>query len=290
MKYLSILIKEANLTNFENAFEEFGTIIVSGLKGFEKPSVNILDLSFSKWQIQFIPYELSKINFIKELILSKQTELGYKVLAIKVKNINNLPQVNELNQEIDLQIGNICISNKLTKLANPKNINIFMEQSLGFGTGKHETTFLCLQVLNQLAQSAKLKKILDLGTGSGILAIAAAKLWQAEVLAVDIDELALNTAKQFIKLNQVDNLVKSLCSTGFQHIPQQQFSLIIANILLNPLLAMVDDFNTYTAREGYLILSGILNSQSSMLKKAFSKWQVLKELKENGWSTLLLQR
>ncbi|XWO14226.1 Ribosomal protein L11 methyltransferase [Candidatus Hepatincola sp. Pdp] len=290
MKYLSILIKEANLTNFENAFEEFGTIIVSGLKGFEKPSVNILDLSFSKWQIQFIPYELSKINFIKELILSKQTELGYKVLAIKVKNINNLPQVNELNQEIDLQIGNMRISNKLTKLANPKNINIFMEQSLGFGTGKHETTFLCLQVLNQLAQSAKLKKILDLGTGSGILAIAAAKLWQTEVLAVDIDELALNTAKQFIKLNQVDNLVTSLCSTGFQNIPPQQFSLIIANILLNPLLAMVDDFNTYTAREGYLILSGILNSQSSMLKKAFSKWQVLKELKENGWSTLLLQR
>jgi len=290
MKYLSILIKEANLTNFENAFEEFGTIIVSGLKGFEKPSVNILDLSFSKWQIQFIPYEFSKINFIKELILAKQTELGYEVLAIKVKNINDLPKVNELNQEIDLQIGNMRISNKLTKLANPKNINIFMEQSLGFGTGKHETTFLCLQVLNQLAQSAKLKTILDLGTGSGILAIAAAKLWQAEVLAVDIDELALNTAKQFIKLNQVDNLVTSLCSTGFQNIPQQQFSLIIANILLNPLLAMVDDFNTYTAREGYLILSGILNSQSSMLKKAFSKWQVLKELKENGWSTLLLQK
>ena len=290
MKYLSILIKEVNLTNFENTFEEFGTIIVSGVKGFEKPSVNILDLSFSKWQIQFIPYEFSKINFIKELILAKQTELGYEVLAIKVKNINDLPKVNELNQEIDLQIGNMRISNKLTKLANPKNINIFMEQSLGFGTGKHETTFLCLQVLNQLAQSAKLKKILDLGTGSGILAIAAAKLWQAEVLAVDIDELALNTAKQFIKLNQVDNLVTSLCSTGFQNIPQQQFSLIIANILLNPLLAMVDDFNTYTAREGYLILSGILNSQSSMLKKAFSKWQVLKELKENGWSTLLLQK
>lgn len=290
MKYLNILIKETDLTHFEDAFEEYGTIIVSGVKGFERLSANILDLAFERWQVKLIPYDTTNINSLQKLMLDKQAELGYTILQIRVDKLNKLTPNPECNENIEIQIDNICISNQLTNLHNPNNINIFMKQSLGFGTGKHETTFLCLKLLSQLHKAEKLQKILDLGTGSGILAIASAKLSQKQVLAVDLDKLALSTAEEFINANQVENLIKTLFSNGFQNIPKQQFSLIIANILLNPLLAMADDFYNYTSKEGFLILSGILNSQSSILKKTFTKWRVITELERNGWSALLLQK
>lgn len=290
MKSLKIILATENLTAFEDTFAELATIIVKGLKGSETPSKDILKLSFNRWQVQCIPYSTNSLNSLKELIIAKQLALGYKVLEIKIDSLQNLSQANEFNQEVDLQIENIHISNQPEKLQNSKNINIFMEQSLGFGTGKHETTYLCLQLLIKLAKKEKILKMLDLGTGSGILAIATAKLWKTEVLAVDMDKLALDTTKKFIKLNQVDNLVKTLFSNGFQEIPKQKFNLIMANILLNPLIVMADDFYNYTEKQGFLILSGILNSQSSALKTAFNKWEVLVELQKNNWSALLLQK
>jgi len=125
-----------------------------------------------------------------------------------------------------------------------------------FGSGEHETTVSCLELLETLPDLSG-KRVLDLGSGTGILAIAALKLGAASVLCVDIDSAAVKTAQQNCQVNQVDERALHVCGT-LDDINDDQFDLVLANIYGDILLDVATDLVAHTVSGGDLLLSGIL--------------------------------
>ncbi len=174
-------------------------------------------------------------------------------------------------------------------------LGIEIEAALAFGTGHHGTTRGCLIYLDYVLRSKAPKRILDLGTGTGVLAIAAAKATKKHVLATDIDAMSVKVAHENMKLNGVGNLVETVCATGFsspaiaKHAP---FDLILANILANPLRAMATDMERHMASNGMIILSGLLPHQATSVIVAYRArgLVLLKQQIIEGWSSLLMQR
>jgi ribosomal protein L11 methyltransferase len=174
-------------------------------------------------------------------------------------------------------------------------LGIEIEAALAFGTGHHGTTRGCLIYLDYVLRSKAPKRILDLGTGTGVLAIAAAKATKKHVLATDIDAMSVQVAHENMKLNGVGNLVETVCATGFsspaiaKHAP---FDLILANILANPLRAMATDMERHMASNGMIILSGLLPHQATSVIVAYRArgLVLLKQQIIEGWSSLLMQR
>lgn len=177
----------------------------------------------------------------------------------------------------------------------PNRIGIEIEAALAFGTGHHGTTRGCLLLLDHLLRSKDPRRILDLGTGTGVLAIGAAKATRRTVLASDIDRTSVGVAQDNARLNGVGNLVHAVCATGFAAPEMRQsapFDLILANILANPLRQLSTPMAAHLAPEGAVILSGLLNHQASAVIAAYRSRGLLirKRLSLDGWSSLLMQR
>ncbi len=172
-------------------------------------------------------------------------------------------------------------------------IPLLVDAGMAFGTGEHATTAGCLLALSRLhKQGLKPKRILDMGCGSGILAMAAHKLWpNAEVLGVDIDAVAVRVARMNAKLNQCSPRLHYLAGDGYKHAEVARgglYDLIIANILARPLMRMAKDFARVSAPGAYGILSGLLTSQERMVLSAHRGHGLTLEhaARRNGWSAL----
>ncbi|MEO0672021.1 MAG: 50S ribosomal protein L11 methyltransferase [Pseudomonadota bacterium] len=173
----------------------------------------------------------------------------------------------------------------------PNSIEI--DAGEAFGTAHHATTYGCLIALSQAAARQSPSRILDLGTGSGVLAIAAARAWpKADVTAVDIDDDAVRVAAQNITANRCGNRVTVRMSDGTHRELPERFNLVIANILAEPLIAMAGDVVRTTAIGGRIILSGILIPQSAAVIAAYRSAgaHVVRHNRYEGWSTLELCR
>src|SRR5476649_2727982 len=119
-----------------------------------------------------------------------------------------------------------------------------IEAGLAFGTGHHETTALCLAVLSELARTRRFRNVLDLGCGTGLLAIGAAKLWRRRVLASDIDVVAVEVTRENARANGEAPLVRAFTADGLVHpaiAAAAPFDLIIANILASPLTRLAPE-------------------------------------------------
>lgn len=153
------------------------------------------------------------------------------------------------------------------------HIPIEIEAGRAFGTGHHGTTAGCLEMLALLANRRRPQRILDLGTGSAVLAIAAAKRCHTRVLATDIDPVAMDVARRNIELNNCQSYIRGETATGFGHrsfAEEGPFDLIIANILPAPLMRMAPDIERHLMLGGQLILSGILTTQRYRVLSAFA--------------------
>ncbi|WPO44169.1 50S ribosomal protein L11 methyltransferase [Tardiphaga sp. 42S5] len=177
----------------------------------------------------------------------------------------------------------------------PNQLGIEIEAALAFGTGHHGTTRGCLIYLDYVLRAKAPKRMLDLGTGTGVLAIAAAKATKRRVLATDIDPMSVRVARENMRLNGVGNLVDTVCATGFSSPAfgdRAPFDLILANILANPLRAMSTDMTRHLTRNGMVILSGLLPHQAMSVIAAYrARGLVLRKHQIiEGWSSLLMQR
>jgi ribosomal protein L11 methyltransferase len=177
----------------------------------------------------------------------------------------------------------------------PNQLGIEIEAALAFGTGHHGTTRGCLIYLDYVLRAKAPKRMLDLGTGTGVLAIAAAKATKRRVLATDIDPMSVKVARENMRLNGVGNLVDTVCATGFSSPAfgdRAPFDLILANILANPLRAMSTDMSRHLTRNGMVILSGLLPHQAMSVIAAYRARGLLlrKHQIVEGWSSLLMQR
>lgn len=176
----------------------------------------------------------------------------------------------------------------------PNKLGIEIEAALAFGTGHHGTTRGCLLLLDQVLRSKMPRRVLDLGAGTGVLAIAAAKALRRKVLASDIDPRSATVARENAVLNGVGNLVISICATGFsapQFRLRAPFDLVMANILANPLRQLAPPMAAHLAPEAMVILSGLLPHQTrSVIGTYRTQGLVLiRQIRIDGWCSLLMQ-
>ena len=172
---------------------------------------------------------------------------------------------------------------------------IEINAGLAFGTGHHGTTRGCLLIFdNLLDQGLTPERVLDLGCGAGILAIAAAKALSQPILATDIDPDAKMVTQQNAQLNNVAAQIEAHVADGFDApvLKDKQFDLIFANILAGPLTGLAPDITAALAPKGYVILSGILDEQTDWVAKAFTDQglNVMPQDSLKGWTSLLAQK
>ncbi|WP_425990309.1 50S ribosomal protein L11 methyltransferase [Afipia sp. DC4300-2b1] len=177
----------------------------------------------------------------------------------------------------------------------PNKIGIEIEAALAFGTGHHGTTRGCLLLLDQVLNRRTPKRVLDLGSGTGVLAIAAAKALRRRVLASDIDPRSVAVARENAQLNGAGTWVEAIHAAGFQspHFAANgPFGLVLANILANPLRQLAPSLAAHLAPQAFVILSGLLPHQASSVVAAYrgAGLKLLKRIQIEGWSSLLMQR
>ncbi|KUJ80421.1 ribosomal protein L11 methyltransferase [Ruegeria marisrubri] len=176
------------------------------------------------------------------------------------------------------------------------SIPLLIEAAMAFGTGHHGTTLGCLKALSKLTDEGfQAAKVADIGCGTAVLAMAAARVWKGEVLASDIDPVAVEVAEANLRANGMDGAVKCIEAAGFDH-PEIKntgpFDLVFANILKGPLVALAPDVAANLRPGGYAILSGILNEQAGDVISVYLENGVnLCTSEEIGeWTTLILRK
>ncbi len=175
------------------------------------------------------------------------------------------------------------------------DIAIEIDAGQAFGTGHHGTTAGCLEVIDRVVRARKVRNALDLGTGSGVLAIAVRKLRNIPVLATDIDPIAVRVAAENVRRNSIASGIRTVTAPGFHSTAFSEngpFDLIIANILARPLIRMAPQLVTNLAPGGSVILSGILASQRWKVIAAYNgaKLRHVRTIWRNGWVTIHLDR
>jgi ribosomal protein L11 methyltransferase len=172
-------------------------------------------------------------------------------------------------------------------------IGIEIEAALAFGTGHHGTTRGCLLALDWLCKSLPRRRILDLGTGSGVLAIAAARAWRRPVLATDIDGDAVCAARANAALNRAGSFVEVIKADGVTAPKLRErapYDLVLANILLRPLQRLAAPLTRLTAPGARVVLSGLLASQANAAIAAYRGLALERRIDLDGWTTLVLVR
>jgi len=170
-----------------------------------------------------------------------------------------------------------------------------VDAGLAFGSGRHETTQGCLLALDQLARCCKVRRALDIGTGSGILAVAAARLWPARVLALDSDPVAVAAAREIVRRNALSHRVAVLPGEGFRVGTlgrSGRADLIVANIRAQPIAKIAPDFARYLHPSGSAVVSGILASEERLVLAAFRavRFRLRRRIRLGAWVTLILTR
>ena len=171
-----------------------------------------------------------------------------------------------------------------------RQIPIDITPGMAFGTGTHATTILCIRALEERLKKKGLS-VLDVGTGSGILSIIAAKLGAKEVWGIDIDGVAVENARENVEKNHVSDIVK--IRKGSIGDLQKKFSIVVANIDLKSLRRMKKPLLRHLKNKGFLILSGILEGEKEKLHECYLETGLLrwiKETQEGEWVCLTFKK
>ncbi len=178
---------------------------------------------------------------------------------------------------------------------SPGKTDILIEAGPAFGTGHHGTTLGCLLGFEHVLRSGVPAKVLDIGTGSGVLAIAAIKTGAKRAIGTEIDPQSVTVANENARKNTVANQFKTYHTTGAGNALIQAaapYNLIFANILARPLIALSPEIARLTAPSGHVILSGLLTRQEPLVRAAYAGrgLNMIKRIRRDGWSTLVFKR
>ncbi|MEM6617769.1 MAG: 50S ribosomal protein L11 methyltransferase [Pseudomonadota bacterium] len=173
---------------------------------------------------------------------------------------------------------------------------LLIEAAMAFGTGHHGTTQGCLLVLEDLiGDGLAPDTVADVGCGTAVLAMAAARVWDAQVVASDIDPVAMDVAAANARANGLGGRLTLVTCAGFQdpaYNTEAPFDLIFANILKGPLIELAAPMAQHMVSGGYAILSGLLNEQADEVEDAYRKTGILPQGRRivGEWSTLCLRK
>ena len=173
---------------------------------------------------------------------------------------------------------------------------LLIEAAMAFGTGHHGTTQGCLKALDRLIEAGVVcHNVADIGCGTAVLAMAAARVWPETVIASDMDQVAVEVADANVAANDLAGRVICLEALGFEH-PQLHeaapFDLVFANILKQPLIDLAPDMASHLALGGFAILSGILNDQGDEVAEVYARNGINTWHREEigDWTTLTLKK
>jgi ribosomal protein L11 methyltransferase len=183
----------------------------------------------------------------------------------------------------------------LEGMSAPGRITLRLDAGVAFGSGEHGSTRGCLRALELIVRAHQARRIIDFGTGSGILAMAAARLLARRVLAVDNEPWSVRTAAQNAALNRLNGRMRCILSDGWRRRAVRAggpYDLVFANILARPLCAMARGLAASLAPGGVVILSGLLDTQARMVLAAYRRQHLVLRfgLREGPWTTLVLAK
>ena len=227
---------------------------------------------------------------------------------IKQQNINLPPYQEEILEDKNwltenvikfspFEIGEFLIYG-IHETSTPKTdkIPVQVYAATAFGS-EHQTTKMCLTSISELKRLVSPKKILDMGTGSGILSISASKLWNntPQIIAADIDQESVDVTHSNTITNNVDNNIVSILSNGYENPLIKQtapYDIIFANILLNPLKSMTADALNSLREGGYYLISGFIDNQlEDIINHHISHgFNHIKTYEIDNWRAVLLQK
>ena len=248
---LAFSTKYKHISSFEELFDE-KTLAISS---HEITSETVEAMPDDSWMMEIYFSEKPGQNIIPKELHNVVDQDSIKITKVQNKDWTDraLSSLGEIKTE---KFHIIRSSDAMLSGLIPIILNL----TRAFGTGEHATTIGCLEAL-ELHTDKKVRKVLDIGTGTGILAIAAKKLWpNSEVLATDIDAVAIEVAKEHAHTNNV--VLKFEVMDGVKNLGiTQKFDIVLANILARPLIEMVQDITELVEDGGVVILSGFLENQ-----------------------------
>jgi len=163
-----------------------------------------------------------------------------------------------------------------------------LDPGLAFGTGTHETTRLCLTALERYMKNGA--RVLDVGCGSGILAVASLLLGAGHAVGVDIDELAVKTAKENAALNQVEDRFEAICGDLTEKV-SGKYDVVFANIVADAVILLSKDIAGFLKDGAVYIMSGIIDTRVQDVTQALEgRFEIMEKLAENGWYCLVAKK
>ena len=223
----------------------------------------------------------------------------WKTVGIEIESYEIIPFENYVAMCQDVWqpvvIGSLIIKPILESSSDNSNLSddeIKIIPGNGFGTGHHESTRLALSLLqHEKLQSVNLKRVLDLGTGNGILALGAARLYKSNVLAIDNDELAIQNALENVRLNPGSERHIKLIH-GDISLASLDYDLILANIYTKTLCELENKFRSLIYPKGILIVAGIMTEEAQLINEVYNSnsWELVDSKTENNWYAALLQK
>jgi ribosomal protein L11 methyltransferase len=270
--------------------------------------------SLTDLTISYFPFDNEEAETAKNWQISIYTDTPEETIALieKISKKFNLPNVKISTTEIEnkdwvtevqknfkpILVDNIYIYSSYyqeTLSQHQDSICINIDPGNAFGTGEHHTTKGCLRAISKLSKTNNFINIVDIGSGSAILAIAAAKLFRnAKILATDIDIDAVKVAQENIEKNNASNIV-AIQADGIDHQTinsRAPFELIICNILSSVLIQIASDINNISSPGTILVLSGLTIRQLEDVTNSYNqhKFRTLEVIYEDEWCTIILKK
>lgn len=220
--------------------------------------------------------------------LKKNSAFPTGSLEVSVAGIDSADWENEWRKYYSpIEIGKVVIVPAWQSAPDNREIPVFIEPGMAFGTGNHETTSACVFLMQKLDFEGKV--VLDMGCGSGILGITAAKLGAKEVMLSDIDPQAIEASAANIKLNNVESKCKTVC--GDLDTGSVKADIVIANITADVLIRLKGQLGEALKSGGYAVISGIINARVSEMKAAYGNgFTVLDTINRGEWNAMLLKK
>ncbi len=268
--------------------------LADAITWFEEPGQKTIsaDVFAERWQLDAIFQTKPDLQNIKNIL--QQGGCKYRSISLEKLPATDWLQKNR-QSFVPISAGRFYIYPSHQKDIPRGKTGIRMDATTAFGTGHHASTFGCLLALDKLAKTLRPKRVLDMGCGTAILAIAARKIWKnSPVLAADIDAEAVRVARKNCKANQAQDIT-CLQSRGFAGKDVRKngpYNLILANILARPLCKMSSDMRQFLAPGGVVVLSGLLDGQARLVLVSYLRqgFRLMRRIRKDGWSTLVLQK
>ncbi|MEQ8354901.1 MAG: 50S ribosomal protein L11 methyltransferase [Kiloniellaceae bacterium] len=288
---LTLSLPVQALDAFEAVFEPLGGALVTG--GHDAAGL--------------VPWQLYLSDPPEAGELDRLVELAKEVAGLRSSLIYSLDKLPDIDWVAESQralppiaAGRFRVrGSHVTEPAPPGAIDLLIDANAAFGTGRHETTRGCLLALQDIAKTRGARRpvtrILDMGCGSGVLAMAAARLWPCRVLGVDNDAPSIRVAAENLRANGVADAVRLLLADGFRDARVRRagsYELILANILAEPLCQMAADLTRHLAPGGTVVLSGLLIGQERQVIARYraAGLVLVRRYHLGEWSALVLRR